>query len=448
MARSCRPDQSRRLGIDYATTSRPRFAALLMVAGLGVAATGCGSSSSGPPSLQWYTNPDNGGQAELARRCTAAADGRYRIETRPLPRSASDQREQLLRRLAAKDNSIDLMSLDPVFVPEFSQAGFFAPIPRDQARSLSDGVVRSAVTGATWKGRLVAVPFWANTQLLWYRKSIARKAGLDLQNGPVTWQTIIRAARRTHTTTAVQAKRYEGYTVLINALIESSGGHILENPGARPANLKLGIATPAGTRAAATIKSLVTNGVGGPELSNTDEEAARTLFQSSDGGFMVNWPYVWPAAQAAVHDGQLSKQVLADIGWARFPRTMTGKASRPPLGGIDLAVGHWSKHPQFALDAARCVTSAKNQTYYFVNEGNPAARSAVFSSPAVRRAFPMAPLLRESLQQSAPRPRTEVYGDLSDAIVREWHPPNSVNSSTPANSSKFILEVLQDKRLV
>jgi trehalose/maltose transport system substrate-binding protein len=425
-----------------------RFAALIMVAVLGAAVSGCGSSSGGSRTLQWYTNPDNGGQAELARRCTKAAAGRYRIETRPLPRSASDQREQLLRRLAAADDSIDLMSLDPVFVPEFSQARFFAPIPREQARSLSEGVVRSAVTGATWKGRLVAVPFWANTQLLWYRKSAARKAGLDLENGPVTWQQIIQAARKTHTTTAVQGKRYEGYTVLLNALIESSGGHILENPGARPEKLELGIDTPAGTRAAATIKSIVTNGVGGPELSNADEEAARTVFQSPEGGFMVNWPYVWPAAQAAVKDGQMSKQVLADIGWARFPRTMTGTPSRPPFGGIDLAVGRWSKHPELALDAARCITSAKNQTYYFVNEGNPAARSAVFSSPEVRRAFPMAPLLRESLQQSAPRPRTEVYGDLSDAIVREWHPPNSVNSSTPADSTKFILEVLKDKRLV
>ena len=133
--------------------------------------------------VQWYINPDDGGQAEIAGRCTESAQGRYRIETSLLPRSASDQREQLLRRLAAEDKSIDLMSLDPVFVAEFAEAGFLAPIPEEQARTLTEGAVEPAVTGATWKGRLAAVPMWANTQILWYRRSVVRKAGLDLDEG-------------------------------------------------------------------------------------------------------------------------------------------------------------------------------------------------------------------------------------------------------------------------
>jgi multiple sugar transport system substrate-binding protein len=57
--------------------------------------------------VQWYINPDNGGQAEIARRCTDDAGGRYRITTALLPRSASDQREQLLRRLAANPSRRD-----------------------------------------------------------------------------------------------------------------------------------------------------------------------------------------------------------------------------------------------------------------------------------------------------------------------------------------------------
>src|SRR5512132_41988 len=127
--------------------------ACLVVAVLALAATACGGSGdddgakTGSPVLQWYINPDDGGQAEIASRCTESAGGRYRIKASLLPRSASDQREQLLRRLAAEDKSIDLMSIDPVFVAEFARAGFLAPIPEDQARSLTDGVVKPAVTG-------------------------------------------------------------------------------------------------------------------------------------------------------------------------------------------------------------------------------------------------------------------------------------------------------------
>src|SRR3954447_6819396 len=86
----------------------------------------CGGDSGGPPTLTWYINPDSGGQAEIASRCTDAADGAYAVKTELLPNDAAGQREQLIRRLAAKDSSIDIMSLDPPFVAEFAQAGFLA----------------------------------------------------------------------------------------------------------------------------------------------------------------------------------------------------------------------------------------------------------------------------------------------------------------------------------
>ena len=424
-----------------------RAVEMLCLVTLVFASAAC-SQGGGPITLSWYINPDNGGQAQIAMRCTAAAGGRYRIETNPLPRDASDQREQLLRRLAAKDSSIDLMSLDPVFVPEFSQAQFLAPIPSEAAATLTAGVVKPAVTGATWKGRLVTVPMWANTQLLWYRKSVARKAGLDPATRPVTWDQIIRAAQQTGTTVAVQGKRYEGYTVLINALVESAGGHIIENPGASADRLQLGIDSPAGARAATIIHEIAHSGTAGPSLSTADEETARALFQGAHGGFMVNWPYVWPAENAAVADGSLSASVFADIGWARYPQAIQGTASRPPLGGIDLGIGQWSHHPDLALDAIRCITSVENETAYFLSDGNPAARAEVFDVPAVRKAFPMAPLIRESLEASAPRPQTEFYGDVSAGLQRSYHPPASVTVNTPAAASHFITQVLHGDRLL
>jgi multiple sugar transport system substrate-binding protein len=432
-------------------SGRRRATAWLALAALAGAGAGCGGGGGGgegPPRLQWYVNPDDGGQAEIARRCTENAQGRYKIETPVLPRSASDQREQLLRRLAAKDDSIDLMSLDPVFVPEFAEADFLAPIPKSQARALSAGTLDPAVRGATWNGRLAAAPMWANTQVLWYRKSVARKAGLDLETAPVTWARLVAAARSTDTTVAVQAQRYEGYTVLINALIESARGHIIDNPGASSDDLELGIDSPAGVRAASIIRRIADSGVGGPSLSNADEEAARTLFQGPNGGFMVNWAYVWRAAAAAVDDGSLSREVVSDIGWALYPQAIAGVASRPPLGGIDLGIGRWSQHAALALEAARCITSPENQTFYFLHDGNPAARADVYSDPRVLEAFPMAPLLRESLRASAPRPRTEFYGDLSAALQREFHPPDGVTSNTPGDAQAFILRVLKGEDLL
>ena len=151
----------------------------------------CGGDSGGASTLTWYINPDSGGQAEIASRCTDEAGGAYTIEISLLPRESAQQREQLIRRLAAEDSSIDIMSLDPPYIPEFAQAGFLAPVPEDVAERVTEDVVQSAIDGSTWNDELVAVPFWANTQLLWYKKSVAEAAGLDMEQ-PVTWDQLDR----------------------------------------------------------------------------------------------------------------------------------------------------------------------------------------------------------------------------------------------------------------
>ena len=108
-----------------------RGATLASVAAAGaLLMAGCAPAEE-TPTLTWYTNPDDGGQAEIAKICTDAADGRYTIETSMLPNDAASQREQLTRRLAAGDTSMDIMSLDPPFIPELAEPGFLAPVPQD-----------------------------------------------------------------------------------------------------------------------------------------------------------------------------------------------------------------------------------------------------------------------------------------------------------------------------
>jgi multiple sugar transport system substrate-binding protein len=406
------------------------------------------SGGSAVPTLNWYVNPDNGGQAKLAAKCAAASSGRYRIEVSGLPTDATQQREQLVRRLAAKDASIDLMSLDLPFVPEFAEAGFLRPFTAAEAEQFTAGVLNGPLQSATWNGKLVAAPFWANTQLFWYRKSVARKAGLDPAARPVTWDELVKAAEKTGTTVEVQGKRYEGYMVWINALVASAGGKILENPEAGK-DVKPGLDSAAGRKAAAIIRELARSRAANPALSTADEEATRSAFQGSRGGFMVNWPYVYGAAQEAVAAHALDEAVLDDIGWARYPRADAARASRPPLGGIDLAVGAFSKHGDLAVEAARCITSAQSQTEYMVVAKNPAARAAAYEDAAVRKIFPMADLIRDSIDASEPRPQTPYYTDVSASVVRTFHPPIAVQPDlTPARAAKLIADVLHDRVLL
>ncbi len=409
----------------------------------------CGGPVAGPVVVTWYVNPDNGGQRRLAEQCTAAAGGAFRLEVQVLPASADAQREQLVRRLASRDRSIDLMSLDAPFVAEFANAGFLRPIEAAaDVAYFTDGVLDAPRRGSEWAGALVAPPLWANTQLLWFRKSVARAAGVDPTRADLTWAQLIAAAERQGTLIGVPGGRYEGYVVWINALVESAGGRLLDDPtagvAARPA-----IASPAGDRAADIVGNLARSGAAPPDLTTATEEEVRATFQSERGAFMVNWPYVWAAMRDAVGTGALAPAVLDDVGWARYPSVDAGATSRPPLGGIHLAIGAFSEHADHALQAARCLTSLESQVAYMLDAGNPAARAAAYDDPAIRARFPMAALIRASLADAAPRPQTPYWVDVSGAIQRTWHPPASVHApQTPAAAARLMQAVLAGRALL
>ncbi len=374
--------------------------------------------------------------------------GAYQIKTSVLPNDATSQREQLVRRLAAKDASIDLMSLDPPFVPEFAEANFLRTFSEAEAKEFTAGVLSGPIESSTWNGQLVAAPFWANTQLLWYRKSVVQKAGIDPAGQPVTWDQVIKVASDARKTVGVQANLYEGYMVWISALVASAGGQILENPEAGK-NVRPAIDSEAGRKAATIVQELGRSRAADPALSTTDEEAARATFQGPTGGFMVNWAYVYGAAQEAVASGTLPQAVLDDIGWTRYPRVDAATPSRPPLGGINLGVGAFGKHKNQAVQAVRCIASLESQTQYMLKSKNPGARAAVYDNPEVRKVFPMADDIRQSINDAAPRPKTPYYTDVSTSVQRSFHPAASVDPArAPARASKLIVDVLKDKVLL
>jgi multiple sugar transport system substrate-binding protein len=407
--------------------------------------TACGGS--GKPTLTWYINPDPAppsgfhgafGQRGIAERCSTPD---YTIKVQELPGDATQQRIQLARRLAAKDKGIDLMSLDPVFTGEFANAGFLATIPDDVASELEAQTLEGAVNGATWDGRLAVAPLWANTQLLWYRKSFAQKAGLDMTK-PVTWDEIIKAASDNGGTVGVQANKYEGYVVWINALIAGAGGSIIED-ASKGEDAKITIDSAAGEDAAKVINELAHSKAAESDLSVSNEGTVLGPFATPQGAFQVNWTFIY-----ANYKG--NKDVADDLGWTRYPETVAGEESKPPLGGINIGINKASSHLDDAIAAAKCITSPENQATYAIETGNMPASKAAYDNPDLKKAYP-ADLLQafsDSIAAAGPRPVTPYWSDISSAIQSTWHSPNSVSSSTPEKSAKFISDVLEGKKLL
>jgi multiple sugar transport system substrate-binding protein len=184
-------------------------------------------------------------------------------------------------------------------------------------------------------------------------------------------------------------------------------------------------------------------------MSTAGEEEARSAFQSDRGMFMVNWPYVYTAAQGDVEAGATTQAVVDDIGWARYPEMAPGEVSKPPLGGINLGIGEYTKYPDQALDLVKCLTSLDSSIAYMLDSGNPSDKAAAYDDPKVREAYPMADLIRDSINDAGPRPITPYYNDVSTSVQITWHPATDVRSpETPDETEKFMTEVLHGERLL
>lgn len=408
-----------------------------------LAACGGGSESGGKITLTWYINPDPAtsylsGQELLAKQCSTS---KYTITTQELPTDATSQRQQLAYRLAARDSSIDLMSMDPAFTAEFAAAEFLAPLPPAYVKAFSKGKLAGILATATFGGKVIADPFWANTQLLWYRKSFAKKAGLNMSK-PVTWNQIIDAASDNGGTIGVQANLYEGYSVWINALIMGAGGNILTNTAAG-ADANVTIDSPAGRKAAAVIEKLAHSKAAESDLTVSNEGTDLTPFATPQGAFQVNWTFIYSNYKT---DPTVSK----DLGWAPYPRTVADKPSRAPVGGINLGISAFSQHIPQALQASKCITSIKSQVQYAIQTGNMPASAAAYTNKRLEKNYPasLLTMFRDSSKTGGPRPNSPQWAAVSQALQNKWHPPTSVTQSTPASSAGYIKDVLEQKALL
>ena len=429
--------------------------------------TACGGGS-GAITLTWYTNPDPGGQAAVAKRCST---DRVTIKNQVLPQDAGQQRIQLARRLAAHDSGIDLMSLDPVFNAEFANAGFLAKIPDSLQATLEKQSFKGAYAASSWNGELVVLPFWSNTQVLWYRKDAAQAAGLDMTR-PVTWAQIIDAAKKLNdkagaqtTKVGVQANKYEGYVVWINALVAGAGGDLIAQ-AAKGADARIDVDSDPARQAADVIARLTGSSAAEPDLSVSNEGTVlpylypaagkgknrRTIPDA--GGFLVNWTFVYSNEKGLTSkspaEGGITKKDFANLGWTRYPATVAGQPSKPPYGGIGIGVSKYSAHPDEAMKAAACIVSPKSQGLNADLTGNMPASAAGYQYPALQKTYPadLLQLFQDSVDQAGPRPATPYWSDISGALQSTWHPPRSVNQNTPRKSGTFVEDVLKGRSLL
>jgi multiple sugar transport system substrate-binding protein len=388
----------------------PGAVGIVLIATLGSA---CGGADAGTtPTLHWYTAPQNGGSFDdAAAACTKAADGRYRIVVEPLPADASQQREQLVRRLAANDSAIDLISMDVVWTAEFAEAGWVRPWPRAEARAIAEGVIPAVLTTGRYRNRMYAAPLNTGSQVLFYRKD-------RVPEPPKTWDEMLETASRLpegQRLVQVQGARYEGFTVWVNSLIASAGGQIVDERG------RVALERGPTRRALQIMNRLATSSSADPSLSNNKEDEGRIAYQSGRSSFMVNYTNLLTSIEEEAPD------VARNTALAPWPAVDANEPAHVTLGGFNLGVGAYGNHPRLAFEAARCLSSPEQQIHTAETDGLPPVTEALYDDPRIEKTFPFADLLLETFRNGSSRPVTPAYNDVSLAVQRTLHPPAGID---------------------
>jgi multiple sugar transport system substrate-binding protein len=116
------------------------------------------------------------------------------------------------------------------------------------------------------------------------------------------------------------------------------------------------------------------------------------------------------------------------MGVARYPAVEPGRPSRVTLGGINLGVSSYSKNPELAFAAARCLRGAQNEVIAAQKGGLPPTISSLYDEATIKKAYPgFAGLMRTTINDGVPRPVSPAYSDVSLAIQRTLHPPASID---------------------
>jgi trehalose/maltose transport system substrate-binding protein len=314
---------------------------------------------------------------DLALVARFQRDTGIKVKLVPHPSASDAAYSQLARNFSAKSSSIDVAMLDVVW------PGAFAPYLVNLKPALGKAAKHHAqgiITNDTVGGKLVAMPWFGDFGILYYRTDLLRKYGYS--KPPTTWTALGTMARKIQNGERAsnpnfygfvyQGNSYEGLTCnALEWIASNGGGHMIDSG-------KVTINNPR----AVSILNLMRGWVGtiSPRgVTSYQEEDARNVFAAGNAAFLRNWPYAYAANQDSPVKGKFSVTVL--------PHGPSG-TSVGTVGGWQLAVSKYSKHKGAAIALVRYLTSAPVQRYDAIFNTNVPTIPAVAKIPAVVKANP------------------------------------------------------------
>jgi trehalose/maltose transport system substrate-binding protein len=155
---------------------------------------------------------------------------------------------------------------------------------------------------------------------------------------------------------------------------------------------------------------------------NYAEEEARGLFQSGNAVFMRSWPYAWSLAQGE------DSPIKGKVGVAAVPKGGRNGRHAAALGGWQLAVSRYSRHPKEAAELVAYLTSPEVQKERAIAGAFNPTIPALYRDPEILEAAPFFATLSETLASAVARPSAVTGGKYNQVSSAFWNAVHGVLS--------------------
>ena len=370
---------------------------------------------------------------DLALASRFSKDTGIKVKVVPHPTASDASYSQLVRTFSSHSSAIDVAMIDVVW------PGALAPFLVDlkpklgkQAKLHAAGIVANDTVG----GRLVAMPWFGDFGILYFRTDLLKKYGYP--GPPSTWDQLFAMAKKIQDGEqkanpnfygfVFQGNAYEGLTCdALEWLASSGAGSFIDNG-------KVTINNP---KAAAVLDSFRAQiGKITPRGVTTYQEGeAHTAFVSGNAAFMRNWPYAYSIGA----DPKTSK-IVGNFDVTTLPHAAGGHPVGT-VGGWQLAVSKYSKHADASIEFVRYMTSPAVEKFDAITNTNVPTIPAVAKDPAVVRVNPyLKPQIATVARVTRPSNSLKThYNEGSKAIYQ------GVNQILNGASASSVLPSVQSK---
>jgi trehalose/maltose transport system substrate-binding protein len=337
-----------------------------------------------------------------------------------IPQSTSDILGLFRQMFAAKSSDVDVITVDVVW-PGTIKAHLLDLGP--YAKGAEKAHFPTIVANNTVDGKLLAMPWFTDAGVLYYRKDLLSKYG---EKPPTTWDEMTATAKKVMDGErkagnadmqgyVFQGKAYEGLSCNALEWVASYGGG-----GVVDASGKITINNPQAVKALGTAAGWIGT-ISPTGVLNYGEEDARGVFQKGNSVFMRNWPYAWSLSQGA------DSPVKDKVGVINLPKGGDGK-SVGTLGGWQLSVVKYSKNPEVAADLVMYLTSPEVQKDRAIRGSYNPTIPALYKDAAVLQANPFFGTLYDTFVNAVPRPATATGAKYNEVSAAFWNAAHTVLS--------------------